>query len=74
MYPCHVNDSEFANALVDAFLEICRDKTNDTSSLQVAISDPNQDHLSIMSSSLLGAIPYGANYFPDARPGSIFTT
>lgn len=76
VYPCHINDSEFANALVDSFLDISQDICKDSSSsLQIPIPEANQDlhkdTVSNMESSWLGQIPYSPNSFPDARPGVV---
>ena len=77
MYPCHINDSEFANALVDSFLEISAKNSKDSSFLQIASPEANQEFqentVSKMNSSSFGAILYSPSDFPDARPGLVLT-
>ncbi|KAG6647014.1 hypothetical protein I3843_07G047100 [Carya illinoinensis] len=78
VYPCHINDFEFANALVDSFLEISQDFFKDSSSLQVPVPEANQnlheDTVSKLESTWLGEIPYSPNYFPDARQETLQRT
>ncbi len=78
LYPCHINDPEFANALVDSFLEISIKNSKDSSFLQIAKPEANQefheDTVSKMNSSSFGAILYSPSDFPDARPGCSLNT
>lgn len=78
LYPCHINDPEFANALVDSFLEISTKNSKDSSFLQIAKPEANQefheDTVSKMNSSSLGAILYSPSDFPDARPETLRRT
>nr|POE96562.1 upf0261 protein [Quercus suber] len=78
LYPCHINDSEFANALVDSFLEISAKNSKDSSFLQIASPEANQEFqentVSKMNSSSFGAIPYSPSDFPDARPETLQRT
>lgn len=72
MYPHHINDLEFANALVDAFLEISENTNKDSTRTRVAIPESiehfHMDYASNASS--LGTIVYVPSEFPDARPGT----
>ncbi|XP_075655475.1 toMV susceptible protein tm-1(GCR26) isoform X2 [Castanea sativa] len=78
LYPCHINDSEFANALVDSFLEISAKNSKDSSFLQIASPEANQEFqentVSKMNSSSFGAILYSPSDFPDARPETLQRT
>ena len=77
LYPCHINDSEFANALVDSFLEISAKNSKDSSFVQIASPEANQEFqentVSKMNLSSFGAILYSPSDFPDARPGLVLT-
>ncbi|XP_022741802.1 uncharacterized protein LOC111293274 [Durio zibethinus] len=72
MYPYHINDPEFADALVDSFLEICLKNPTDCSLPQVASSESSQDlqkgHDYNVNSSNSGTLTYSPSNFPDARP------
>lgn len=73
MYPHHINDLEFANALVDAFLEINGKTGKDATHPPVAISEFEHSHEDYASNtSSFGAIVYAPSEFPDAKPGSHF--
>ncbi|KAF3945127.1 hypothetical protein ACB098_02G136000 [Castanea mollissima] len=78
LYPCHINDSEFANALVDSFLEISAKNSKDSSFLQIASPEANQEFqentVFKMNSSSFGAILYSPSDFPDARPETLQRT
>lgn len=73
-YPHHINDLEFANALVDAFLEINEKTGKDSSQPPVAFPESvehfHEDYVSNASS--FGTIIYAPTEFPDARPGFHF--
>lgn len=75
MYPCHINDPEFADALVDTFLEISMNNPMDSthsSPPQIAICEHSKDHdISSMNLSSYGTIYHSPNNYPDARPGYI---
>lgn len=75
MYPYHINDPEFAEALVDSFMEICSKNPTDSSLLQVASCESSQDlqkgHDYNVNSSSSGTLAYSPSNFPDARPGWI---
>ncbi|XVF62095.1 hypothetical protein PTKIN_Ptkin08bG0189900 [Pterospermum kingtungense] len=78
MYPCHINDPEFANALVDSFMEICSKNPTDSSLPQVASRESGQDlqkncDYSVNSSSS-GILTYSSSDFPDARPETLQRT
>lgn len=71
MYPYHINDPEFANALVDSFLDISMKNSKDASPQH---SEPNQDlHVDFSKNKSSGyeIISYSPSDFPDARPGCI---
>lgn len=72
VYPYHINDLEFANALVDALLEINEETTKDSHHPRVASSESvehyHEDYVSNASS--FGTIVYAPSEFPDAKPGS----
>ncbi|XP_028794412.1 uncharacterized protein LOC114750034 [Neltuma alba] len=76
VYPYHINDPEFANALVDSFLEINDKNTNNSSHPQVAISGSVEtshgDDVSTASS--IGTVLYTPSDFPDARPETVDKT
>ncbi|KAM7520164.1 hypothetical protein LguiB_019126 [Lonicera macranthoides] len=66
--PNHINDLEFANALVDSFLEIC--KTSKAPSGHQAIGEPKKDVQADNSASTMtgfGTVSYSLNDFPDAK-------
>ncbi|XP_020238263.1 uncharacterized protein LOC109817435 isoform X2 [Cajanus cajan] len=71
VYPYHINDLEFANAMVDAFLEINEKTRTDSTRRPVAspksVEHFHEDHISNASS--LGTIVYTPSEFPDARIG-----
>lgn len=73
MYPHHINDHEFANALVDSFLEISTKSSIRSPPSQVSIPESNQQthesSVSKMNLSSSGAILRNLIDFPDARPG-----
>lgn len=72
MYPYHVNDPEFADALVDSFLEISLKNPTDSSPSHVAVDEPSQDHsISTVKPSSSGTICYSPSNCPDARPGTM---
>lgn len=62
MYPQHINDPDFANALVDSFLEISKKKSMASSPLQDIVPESRQDVYN-------GSIVRSLSDFPDARPG-----
>ena len=74
MYPYHINDLEFANALVDAFLEIdektSKNSTHPPEASPESVVHFHEDYISDASS--FGTIVYTPSEFPDARPGSYF--
>uniref|UniRef100_K7MH55 TIM-barrel domain-containing protein n=1 Tax=Glycine max TaxID=3847 RepID=K7MH55_SOYBN len=68
-YPHHINDLEFANALVDAFLEINEKTSKDSTQQQVAspesVEQFHEDNVSNASS--IATIVYTPSEFPEAR-------
>uniref|UniRef100_A0A5B6YLX7 TIM-barrel signal transduction protein n=1 Tax=Davidia involucrata TaxID=16924 RepID=A0A5B6YLX7_DAVIN len=76
VYPYHINDPEFANELVNSFLEIC--KNSKGASDQQDFCKPNQDlqedSVSKMYSSGYGTISNSPSDFPDAKPDTLQRT
>ncbi|XP_025687172.2 toMV susceptible protein tm-1(GCR26) [Arachis hypogaea] len=77
VYPRHINDLEFANALVDAFLEINESSTKDSTHKQVASPESidrfrKDDDASNASS--FRNIGYAPSEFPDAKPETLEKT
>lgn len=78
--PYHINDPEFANALVDSFLEICG--SGKSYIMHRGISEPNQDMEerqennppSKISSMGNRTICYSLTDFPDAKPETLRRT
>lgn len=68
MHPCHINDQEFANALVDSFLEISLRNPVSSTSHQIKVHEPSQG-IHNMESLSCSTICYSPSNFPDARPG-----
>ncbi|XP_027346724.1 uncharacterized protein LOC113858330 isoform X2 [Abrus precatorius] len=76
MYPYHINDLEFANALVDAFLEI-NEKTSKDSTHRQITSPESAEHFhedNVSNASSFGTIVYTPSEFPDARPETLEKT
>ncbi|MBA0752919.1 hypothetical protein Gogos_021609 [Gossypium gossypioides] len=77
-YPYHINDPEFAKALVDSFMEICSENPTDSSLPQVASCESSQDlqkgHDYNVNSSSSGTLTYSPSNFPDARPETLQRT
>ncbi|KAL5173242.1 hypothetical protein HKD37_16G045834 [Glycine soja] len=71
-YPHHINDLEFANALVDAFLDINEKTSKDSTQQQVAnpesVEQFHEDNVSNASS--IATIVYTPSEFPEARRGA----
>ncbi|KAF7828894.1 hypothetical protein G2W53_020058 [Senna tora] len=76
VYPYHINDPEFAKALVDTFLEINEINTNNSTHPQIAVPETgrhsHEDFASTASS--IGAILYTPTDYPDARPETLKKT
>lgn len=72
MLPYHINDPEFANSIVDSFLEISKKDLKDNTP-QVAKSGSDHDiaenHVICTVSSSIWSSVYSPSDFPDARPG-----
>ncbi|KAF2290787.1 hypothetical protein GH714_015458 [Hevea brasiliensis] len=76
-YRCsyHINDPEFADALVDSFLEISLENPMESSPSQIAIYEPCLEHnISTVKSSSCGMICYSPSNYPDARPETLQKT
>ncbi|XVE87339.1 hypothetical protein DITRI_Ditri18aG0109800 [Diplodiscus trichospermus] len=78
IYPYHINDPEFANALVDSFMEICSNNPTEYSLPQVTSNERSQDlqkaHDYNMNSSSSGIVTYSPSNFPDAKPETLQRT
>ncbi|XP_011025844.1 PREDICTED: uncharacterized protein LOC105126622 [Populus euphratica] len=76
VYPYHINDPEFANALVDTFLEISLGKPKCSTHLQNPVSEPNLElqDVSNLNSSSCETICYSPSNYPDARPETLQKT
>ncbi|KAF3441005.1 hypothetical protein FNV43_RR19291 [Rhamnella rubrinervis] len=67
LYPHHINDPDFANALVDSFLEISTKKSMASRPLQDIVPESRQDVYN-------GSIFQSLSDFPDARPETLKRT
>ncbi|KDP44571.1 hypothetical protein JCGZ_22153 [Jatropha curcas] len=76
VYPFHVNDSEFADALVNSFLEIISENTMYSSPPQSGSHEPSHDlqNVSNVKSSRCETICYSPINYPDARPETLHKT
>ncbi|GAV90944.1 UPF0261 domain-containing protein/TIM-br_sig_trns domain-containing protein [Cephalotus follicularis] len=82
VYPYHINDLEFANALVDSFLEISANASAsnpvnyDPPQVQYceSIQDFHAEFVSHVNSSSNGTISYSLSDFPHARPETLQRT
>ncbi|XP_059623597.1 toMV susceptible protein tm-1(GCR26) isoform X2 [Cornus florida] len=76
VYPYHINDPEFANKLVDSFLEICKNSKGAIGQQDFCESnqDLQKDSVSKINSSGYGTISYSPNDFPDAKPETLQRT
>lgn len=69
IYSQHINDPEFAEALVASFLEICpktyaQIKPSETASTKRSTEEHDDEHVSRPE-----RIPYSPKDFPNAKPG-----
>ncbi|CAM8900488.1 unnamed protein product [Rhodiola kirilowii] len=75
VYPYHINDIEFANALVESFLEISSKRSEDVSH---DVSVPNEDLVKNFpdeeKSSDKNTVCYSLNSFPEAKPETLKRT
>lgn len=77
VYPYHINDVEFANAIVDSFLEINKKNGKEFSpqiAVAVSIEDSNVATVPTMGYSSFEATIYSPSDFPDAHPGDYLIT
>lgn len=77
VYPYHINDVEFANAIVDSFLEIDKNSGKEFSpqtSVAVSIEDSSVGAVSTMGYSSFKAAIYSPSDFPDAHPETLKRT
>lgn len=65
MYPHHINDPDFANALVDSFLEISTKESMAMSPLQDDVPEFTKDVYN-------GSIVRSPSDLPAAKPGCFF--
>ncbi|XP_042457810.1 toMV susceptible protein tm-1(GCR26)-like [Zingiber officinale] len=72
VYPYHINDSEFADALVDSFLEIFpRSRTPRQSAKKLDSHSLKMDTMNLMNYTGAQTIWRAPMEFPDAKPGSV---
>lgn len=73
--PYHINDKEFANALVDSFLEICPNSkyVGEHQAVYKSIRDIQGDTPVSEIRTTDGIIPYSLGNFPNANPGYVFS-
>ncbi|KAL5557342.1 hypothetical protein UlMin_039578 [Ulmus minor] len=78
VYPHHINDPDFANALVDSFLEISMKSSMDSQALQDTDSESKQvsdkSYSSEKNITSSNAIVRSPNDFPDAKPETLQRT
>lgn len=78
VYPYHINDPEFAEILVNSFLEITSKDTKDSCGPKFVLAETSQDFQkhSISKSNLSahGNITYSPSDFPEARPETLRRT
>ncbi|GKU99209.1 hypothetical protein SLEP1_g12087 [Rubroshorea leprosula] len=77
-YPYHLNDPEFADALVDSFLKISMKNHTESSPSQNASTDSSldlqKDYASNIKSVTCESITFSPRDFPDARPETLQRT
>ncbi|CAL1360888.1 unnamed protein product [Linum trigynum] len=76
VFPYNINDPEFANVLVNAFLEISAKHPLDPNPPEATASKPSEDqsNSSVEESSRCATIPYSPSNYPDARPETLQKT
>lgn len=76
VYPHHINDPEFANALVDSFLEISTKSSIQSTPPQVHESNQQVHESSVSKINLSSSetVPRNLSDFPDARPETLQRT
>ncbi|KAL0349534.1 UNVERIFIED_CONTAM: ToMV susceptible protein tm-1(GCR26) [Sesamum radiatum] len=76
VFPHHINDLEFANALVDSFLEICTNLIGVGSQATCGSTEGTQDKISApkISSESVISVSYSLSNFPDANPETLQRT
>lgn len=75
VYPYHITDPEFANTLVDSFLEVSIKNSKDASPQYCeATQDLHENFASEQKSSGYEIISYSPSDFPDARPETLLRT
>ncbi|KAL3626745.1 ToMV susceptible protein tm-1(GCR26) [Castilleja foliolosa] len=73
VFPYHINDLEFANALVDSFLQISTDSKGGNSQVNHESTQGSQSKSSTVISSII-PISYSLSNFPDAKPETLQRT
>ncbi|CAN0861640.1 ToMV susceptible protein tm-1(GCR26) [Linum grandiflorum] len=75
VFPYNINDPEFANALVDSFLEITLEHPMKPTPSEAPKCEPSQDQSKRnVESSRSSTIPYSPSNYPDARPDTLEKT
>ncbi|KAL9229556.1 hypothetical protein vseg_005010 [Gypsophila vaccaria] len=78
VYPYNINDPEFANALVDSFLEVSNKHAPDLSSKNHSadehIQEPRGDPKSEQNASSYSSLQYNLSNFPDANKETLQRT
>ncbi|XP_057976679.1 toMV susceptible protein tm-1(GCR26) isoform X2 [Malania oleifera] len=78
VYPCHINDRGFVDALIDSFLEMMARNSENTSPCQIAFGKSSEELDENTSSepslSGYGTICHSPTGFPDARPETLQRT
>ncbi|CAN1344321.1 ToMV susceptible protein tm-1(GCR26), partial [Linum perenne] len=75
VFPYNINDPEFANALVDSFLEIASEHPLKPNPSEAPKCVPSQDQRKRnLESSKSATVPYSPNNYPDARPDTLQRT
>ena len=79
IYPYHINDPEFAEVLVDSFLQISGKNVADPSTQKLSSDEHNKElhedakSEAKTSSYSCASIHYSLSELPDANKGSLFT-
>ncbi|XP_071915489.1 toMV susceptible protein tm-1(GCR26)-like [Coffea arabica] len=74
VFPHHINDIEFANALADLFIEICHNSKDGGESVYESMKDIQEDHPVSEVKPTKGTISYCLSNFPNAKPETLERT
>ncbi|XP_027074065.2 toMV susceptible protein tm-1(GCR26) isoform X1 [Coffea arabica] len=74
VFPHHINDIEFANALADLFIEICHNSKDGGESVYESMKDIQEDHPVFEVKPTKGTISYCLSNFPNAKPETLQRT